>query len=583
MIVIVDPVFNPYLFPGIDFITCLVTIPFTVVYELLQYRLVYDVICKTYMFLITSTVPFSAYIMVGIAVDRYLCICHPLLQVFTVSRVKLVISLLTIPAMAFGTLTALSFGTSSYESATYSINHNYPNTNGSAVTFNNSNFGVDASLHGSFSENESIIRGKNTMRFRAINLVPPSRSSTSSFSFENFSSARPPVVDSTVVKVHVGEHDTIEIHHVNSEPKLNGNSQRFLRFKTFLYHGTCTTNGLFSDQFLATYTKVHALNFMIAFIIVVVLYVLIYKSIITRRAEKEARRNKNYVYTPGRGAGVEDGHVTEETEFTQKAFGDRFSSCGKTHDSPRSDKMNDLTSHTTTITTFCPEPTVAQDQAGTVKDVDTHNSPEALHEDGSGNKTINGSQNLPEDGLVKTDEGSQLKAEERPLIRQHNPAAEIKNSNQDSENNRCPSSAPAPETRGRSSRRFPFHNPRASKEKHKRNAAGDKRDAGYKRVSVSSSLKHKDANSIKRKRPCNKHQMYMANIKTALMLLVVTTVFMVAFLPSLLMANNILPKNLTVFYGYFIYHVTNPFIYAFMNQNFRDDLKKILSAACRRG
>ncbi|RUS71420.1 hypothetical protein EGW08_020816, partial [Elysia chlorotica] len=360
-------------FPGIDLITCLVTIPFTIAYELLQYHLVYDLVCKTYMFLITSTIPFSAYIMVGIAVDRYLCICHPLLQVFTVSRVKLVISLLTIPAMVFGILTALSFGTSRYESATFSINRTYA---GSML-----------------NKSEMLDRG-------------------------------------SVYTIYVGKRDaTIEIHHMNSQRIQKKENQHILRIKTFIYYGTCTTNGVFSNQFLAIYTKVHALNFMISFIIVVVLYVLIYKSIITRRAEKEARRNKNYVYTAGRDAGLEDGNVTEETEFTQRIFGGRFSSCGKAQDSPTNDKMHDLSSNATTMTTFSPE-------------------------------------------------------------------------------------------------------------------------------------------------------MYMANIKTALMLLVVTTVFMVAFLPSLLMANNVLPKNLTVFYGHYIYHVTNPFIYAFMNQNFRDDLRKLLSSAC---
>jgi cholecystokinin A receptor/hypocretin (orexin) receptor 2 len=34
--------------------------------------------------------------------------------------------------------------------------------------------------------------------------------------------------------------------------------------------------------------------------------------------------------------------------------------------------------------------------------------------------------------------------------------------------------------------------------------------------------------------------------------------------------------QLLVFYMYFVYNVANPFIYAFLNQAFREDLKKLL-------
>ena len=38
----------------------------------------------------------------------------------------------------------------------------------------------------------------------------------------------------------------------------------------------------------------------------------------------------------------------------------------------------------------------------------------------------------------------------------------------------------------------------------------------------------------------------------------------------------LIPYNLVIFYMYFANYIANPFIYAFMNQNFRDDLHKIL-------
>ena len=95
---------------GTDFITCLVTVPFTVVFEALQYRLHYDGLCKMYMFFITSTIPYSSFIMAGIAFDRYFCICHPFLHVLTVQRARLVVLCLALPAFAFGIITGMFYG-----------------------------------------------------------------------------------------------------------------------------------------------------------------------------------------------------------------------------------------------------------------------------------------------------------------------------------------------------------------------------------------------------------------------------------------------------------------------------------------
>ena len=68
----------------------------------------------------------------------------------------------------------------------------------------------------------------------------------------------------------------------------------------------------------------------------------------------------------------------------------------------------------------------------------------------------------------------------------------------------------------------------------------------------------------------------MANIRTAVMLFVVTIVFLIAFLPAWLMSLGVVEHNAIVFYLYFVYHVANPFIYAFMNKSFRDDLGKVV-------
>ena len=95
---------------GTDFITCLVTVPYTIVFEAMQYRLHYDGLCKMYMFFITSTIPYSSFIMAGIAFDRYFCICHPFLHVLNVPRARLVVLCLALPAFAFGIITGMSYG-----------------------------------------------------------------------------------------------------------------------------------------------------------------------------------------------------------------------------------------------------------------------------------------------------------------------------------------------------------------------------------------------------------------------------------------------------------------------------------------
>ena len=77
-----------------------------------------------------------------------------------------------------------------------------------------------------------------------------------------------------------------------------------------------------------------------------------------------------------------------------------------------------------------------------------------------------------------------------------------------------------------------------------------------------------------------KEKYLLANIRTALMLFVVTLVFILAFLPSWLMAHGVVRFHAVVFYCYFAYNVSNPIIYAFMNPTFRKELQEVL---CCRG
>ena len=64
------------------------------------------------------------------------------------------------------------------------------------------------------------------------------------------------------------------------------------------------------------------------------------------------------------------------------------------------------------------------------------------------------------------------------------------------------------------------------------------------------------------------------NLKTALMLFVVTLVFVVTYMPAFIMVLLGEPNRI-VHNFYFANNVANPIIYSFMNQNFRDDLNRI--------
>lgn len=95
---------------GTDFFTCLIIIPYTIVVEYVSKRIQYDTACKIYQFLITFNVPFSAFIMVVIAFDRYLKICRPWNHTLDVKMAKKTIAFLLLFAAVLGIITALVHG-----------------------------------------------------------------------------------------------------------------------------------------------------------------------------------------------------------------------------------------------------------------------------------------------------------------------------------------------------------------------------------------------------------------------------------------------------------------------------------------
>lgn len=92
-----------------DLTTSVVVMPYTIVIEYLNYYVKYDIFCKMYMFFITSNVPFAAFIMVGIAFDRYFCIVHPFKHLINAQRAKIITVSMAVLAFTLGIITALNY------------------------------------------------------------------------------------------------------------------------------------------------------------------------------------------------------------------------------------------------------------------------------------------------------------------------------------------------------------------------------------------------------------------------------------------------------------------------------------------
>ncbi|KAL8623758.1 hypothetical protein ACOMHN_040104 [Nucella lapillus] len=354
---------------GTDFITCLVTIPFTITMELLYFKLQVDFLCKLYHFLITTTVPFSAFVMVVIAVDRYLCICHPFLHWMTERRAKIIIGCLSFFIFCIGAVISMHY--SIYNENELDLSQEYPTAaNASSPYYTN----ASSSLYAN------------------VTLWP----------------------------------DTVTVY-----PAMTSSSTPFAKIVTPFLKQQCDVRAnLINFNFFMSLQKMYSSFFLISCVAVLVLYSLIYHSVVTQRRKKLKIRNARCCFLWRDSSGVANGEPSEVTVAL-----------------------------------------------------------ELSHANGENSK-------IRPDDFTTTGVGDE-------------------------------SAVP---TNGSS--RAPLSRTRIER-------------------------------------------MRMANIKTALMLFVVTIVFILSFLPSWLIALKIIEAPILVFYMYFFYNVVNPIIYAFMNQNFRTELKKI--------
>lgn len=239
-----------------DFISSLVTMPYTVVIELMDYDIGYDIPCKLYQFMKTTTIPFSAFVMVAIALDRYLCIVYPFKHIMTIKRAKLTVAMLALLAFVIGIMCSLMIGT--YRVA-------QPKTS------------------------ECVINDdKNKSNSTVLRYAGESRANLS-MSYIDI----------------VSENDGGTSVQTPNQPEKPGD---------IIHVGICgLTTVILSKQFIFTYQKIYSSLFGICAVAVVILYCLTYKSVLAHRRK---RLNITYKCCGILSKGEQDESTAEHTEFT---------------------------------------------------------------------------------------------------------------------------------------------------------------------------------------------------------------------------------------------------------------------------
>lgn len=234
----------------IDLVTSAVGMPYTMAFEWLNYQVSSDFSCKLYIFVITCTVPFSLFIMVAIAVDRYMCICRPHSHVLDSVRARHSVFALLLAAVVIGVITALFHGV-------------YLDV---------------GSLHNDQHENalmETDVKESMSNTTDLLFLMDEGRCDTCvnhSINEEIFTERLQSVILQLYRSVCRQEH---ELNH------------------SYIYIGHCITNQIFfSDQYRRTHQTIYSASFLVCFFLVFVLYIMIYRSVLVRRSRRLAARSK---------------------------------------------------------------------------------------------------------------------------------------------------------------------------------------------------------------------------------------------------------------------------------------------------
>ena len=503
---------------SIDFVTCLFLIPFTIVVEFMYKRINSDIMCKVYQFFITSHVPFSAFIMVAIAFDRYFCICRPWMKFLDIKFAKRIIVSLLIFSLSLGLITSLAYG----------VYHRNP-TIYKNITFERVNISFDV------NRSES-----NPSKTYSINTP---------HDFYNCSAEISMKCKHSISKYKLSE--------VIGEVNQNTSSSRSQT--DFVFTGFCYPNEvILSKEFRAVYQTFYASLFLIAFIIVFSLYALIYKSILLRRSKK-LQSSLSYKYSSGKKSTLLTCMFSRQENAPEQV---QMVPCNTNlNNQKRGSKMTGSDSSLEPMSTAtCLTSTHGLTNVEIQTDNDTMIRKESSRSLSFNNKNLSDEVIKEESENSSSVEGvaSKIKITPNDLSV---PAEAIKK----------------PKKRPKRNRRFLKSLGKkgdTSKNINKRIVVTDVENGSIAQPDNYKVTTYNICRKDTRKSVREKHR--LANIKTAGILFIVTIVFIIAFLPAWLMAIKLIPPNMIVFYTYFIYNVANPVIYAFFNQAFQQEMKTVL-------
>lgn len=238
----------------VDFVTCVVIMPMTMYMEYFDFHVTSDFLCRIYQFLITSNIPFSALIMVAIAVDRYLSICHPFLRALNPARAKAIIGALVAFAVALGLCVSLMFSV----------------------------YGVDEMA----DVTTTTIIAKDESGSRSSELF------SRSWSVGQNERASSRVMNNRRETRHQWIPETTE--HQWSVPISTGNQPRPPGMVIVVINkGHCATSDLIiGAEIQYYYQKFYTTMFPVCLLVVVALYALIYRSVLGRRARRQSQKSQ---------------------------------------------------------------------------------------------------------------------------------------------------------------------------------------------------------------------------------------------------------------------------------------------------
>ncbi|CAH8560848.1 unnamed protein product [Schistosoma bovis] len=101
------PTFFILVLACVDLLVCCFVVPLTFYMEYIHLQPSTDIWCKTHAFLNICNIMFSSLLIIAIALERYLTICHPLRRILTMKRAKYLTLGLAIFCILYGILGAL--------------------------------------------------------------------------------------------------------------------------------------------------------------------------------------------------------------------------------------------------------------------------------------------------------------------------------------------------------------------------------------------------------------------------------------------------------------------------------------------